>query len=62
VEAGLNKAAVEALGLRLRWSGIHRQGFSLRLDPQTRNIRTEIDLPNPTERLIRARTHRFRWK
>jgi RND family efflux transporter MFP subunit len=25
--------------------------FSLRLDPQTRNMRTEIDLPNPTERL-----------
>jgi RND family efflux transporter MFP subunit len=25
--------------------------FSLRLDPQTRNMRTEIDLPNPDERL-----------
>jgi RND family efflux transporter MFP subunit len=25
--------------------------FSLRLDPETRNMRTEIDLPNPTERL-----------
>jgi multidrug efflux pump subunit AcrA (membrane-fusion protein) len=25
--------------------------FSLRLDPETRNMRTEIDLPNPWERL-----------
>ena len=25
--------------------------FSLRLDPETRNMRTEIDLPNPEERL-----------
>jgi RND family efflux transporter MFP subunit len=25
--------------------------FSLRLDPETRNMRTEIDLPNPKERL-----------
>ncbi len=25
--------------------------FSLRLDPETRNMRTEIDLPNPNERL-----------
>jgi RND family efflux transporter MFP subunit len=25
--------------------------FSLRVDPQTRNMRTEIDLPNPDERL-----------
>jgi RND family efflux transporter MFP subunit len=25
--------------------------FSLRLDPETRNMRTEIDLPNPDERL-----------
>jgi RND family efflux transporter MFP subunit len=25
--------------------------FSLRLDPETRNMRTEIDLPNPRERL-----------
>src|SRR5258705_1859333 len=25
--------------------------FSLRLDPETRNMRTEIDLPNPQERL-----------
>ncbi|MBR1120602.1 efflux RND transporter periplasmic adaptor subunit [Bradyrhizobium lablabi] len=25
--------------------------FSLRLDPETRNMRTEIDLPNPAERL-----------
>src|SRR6201988_2594627 len=25
--------------------------FSLRLDPETRNMRTEIELPNPTERL-----------
>src|SRR4029077_20894035 len=25
--------------------------FSLRLDPETRNMRTEIDLPNPSERL-----------
>ena len=25
--------------------------FSLRLDPETRNMRTEIDLPNPTEQL-----------
>jgi RND family efflux transporter MFP subunit len=25
--------------------------FSMRLDPETRNMRTEIDLPNPEERL-----------
>jgi len=25
--------------------------FSLRLDPETRNMRTEIDLPNPEEQL-----------
>jgi len=25
--------------------------FAHRLDPQTRNMRTEIDLPNPDERL-----------
>jgi RND family efflux transporter MFP subunit len=25
--------------------------FSLRIDPETRNMRTEIDLPNPDERL-----------
>jgi len=32
---------------------VHRQGnrFSLRLDPETRNMRTEIDLPNPKEQL-----------
>jgi multidrug efflux pump subunit AcrA (membrane-fusion protein) len=32
--------------------------FSLRLDPETRNMRTEIDLPNPNERLMR----RCHWK
>jgi len=29
-------------------------GFSLRLDPETRNMRTEIDLPDPEERLYRG--------
>jgi hypothetical protein len=29
----------------------HVTRFSLRLDPETRNMRTEIDLPNPKERL-----------
>jgi RND family efflux transporter MFP subunit len=46
-----DQASVKVFGLAGEPIGGAVTRFAFRLDPETRNMRTEIDLPNPSERL-----------